>query len=213
MSHSFLSIPFKYLYLFTQVLTTLVLRLCQIGNEAVRHLADALRDNTVTIIFSFTILFTHSDFLYRHSPPSFSTEMKLETKEHNIWLLRYKLIGLALCSHHITHLQFFTQTLTTLELGTNQIGDRGAQHMAVVLQNNMVSLILSSYTQYISLHSFPQILTTLVLESNNITDDGVRHLADALQNNTVIFIFTPRRSCILICIFYVDSDGTRSVWK
>jgi hypothetical protein len=47
-----------------------------------------------------------------------------------------------------THLYFFTQTLTTLDLHHNGIGAVGAQHLADALRNNMVTLILSSSISY-----------------------------------------------------------------
>jgi hypothetical protein len=53
-----------------------------------------------------------------------------------------------------THLHFFTQTLTTLDLESNQIGAVGAQHLADALRNNTVILILSSSISYTHLH-FP----------------------------------------------------------
>jgi hypothetical protein len=34
---------------------------------------------------------------------------------------------------------YFPQTLTTLELGWNQIGDQGAEHLANALQQNKVT--------------------------------------------------------------------------
>src|ERR1700722_741712 len=45
-------------------------------------------------------------------------------------------------SHY--HLQFFTQTLTTLDLSSNQIGEQGAQHLANALGNNTVNHLLYS---------------------------------------------------------------------
>src|SRR3984957_5455407 len=45
-------------------------------------------------------------------------------------------------SHY--HLHFFTQTLTTLDLRWNQIGEQGAQHLANALHNNTVNHFLYS---------------------------------------------------------------------
>ena len=67
-----------------------------------------------------------------------------------------------------THLHFFTQTLTTLDLHWNQIGALGAQHLADALRNNTVTLILSYSISYTHLHFFTQTLTTLHLGDNQI---------------------------------------------
>jgi hypothetical protein len=40
------------------------------------------------------------------------------------------------------------QKLTTLDLGHNQIGDQGAQHLAQALQNNTVRQVLFLTTAY-----------------------------------------------------------------
>jgi Ran GTPase-activating protein (RanGAP) involved in mRNA processing and transport len=89
-----------------------------------------------------------------------------------------------LYTHH------FTQTLTTLDLEFNGIGDEAAQHLADALQNNTVILILSSSISYTYLHFFTQTLTTLNLNANQIGDKGAEHLADALRNSTVTIIFS-----------------------
>ena len=53
-----------------------------------------------------------------------------------------------------THLHFFTQTLTTLDLSSNQIGAVGAQDVADALTKNTVTILLSSSTSYTHLHFF-----------------------------------------------------------
>ena len=40
--------------------------------------------------------------------------------------------------------EFSTQTLTTLDLSENEIGEEGAQHLADGLRNNTVSVIVLS---------------------------------------------------------------------
>ncbi|CAF3897195.1 unnamed protein product, partial [Rotaria magnacalcarata] len=60
-----------------------------------------------------------------------------------------------------------TTTLTTLKLWSNQIGDKGAQHLAGALRNNTT-------------------LTALELGENQIGALGAQHLADALRNNTTL---------------------------
>ena len=62
-----------------------------------------------------------------------------------------------------THRNFFTQTLTTLNLGGTQIGALGAQHISDALRNNTVTLILASSIEYTHARFFTQTLTTLDL--------------------------------------------------
>ena len=83
------------------------------------------------------------------------------------------------------HIHFVTQTLTTLDLRHDQIGDNGAQHLADAFRNNRVSLFLSYFSSFHHIHFFTQALTTLDLGNNRIGDEGAQHLADALRNNTM----------------------------
>jgi hypothetical protein len=46
------------------------------------------------------------------------------------------------------YIHFFTQTLITLNLSSNQIEEKGAQHLADALRNNTVILILSSFISH-----------------------------------------------------------------
>ncbi len=80
------------------------------------------------------------------------------------------------------HLHFFTQTLTTLNLGYNQIGAVGAQHLAGALRNNTVTLILSSSLSYPHLHFFTQTLTTRYLAGNKIGDNGAESPLEVVGN-------------------------------
>ncbi|CAF1160783.1 unnamed protein product [Adineta steineri] len=59
------------------------------------------------------------------------------------------------------------QTLTTLDLHRDNIGDAGAQYLAVGLRQNKT-------------------LTTLNLYNNSIGDVGAQHLADVIQDNTAL---------------------------
>ncbi|CAF4242109.1 unnamed protein product, partial [Adineta steineri] len=63
------------------------------------------------------------------------------------------------------HSHFLIQTLTALHLPNNEIGQKGAQHLADLLKNNTT-------------------LTTLDLYYNQIGDKGAQHVADLLKNNT-----------------------------
>jgi hypothetical protein len=51
-----------YNHYFTQTLTTLHLRSTQIRDKGAQHLADALRNNTVTLIISSSISYTRLHF-------------------------------------------------------------------------------------------------------------------------------------------------------
>ena len=111
-----------------------------------------------------------------------------ELWKHNIWpiALRNNTVTLFLLqSSSFPHIHFFTQTLTTLDLGFNQIGPVGAQHLADALRNNTVTLFLLYSSSFHHIHFFTQTLTTLNLYDNQIGDQGAQHLADALRNNTV----------------------------
>jgi len=84
----------------------------------------------------------------------------------------------------LTH--YSTQTLTTLEISTNFIGDQGIQHLANALKQNNVTLSLI-FSLYCSLPSFIQTLTIFSLNYNKISDQGAQYLADALQQNKATF--------------------------
>jgi hypothetical protein len=84
---------------------------------------------------------------------------------------------------------YFIQTLTTLNLRENKIGDAGAQHLSGALLENKVRQILSSSFIQLFLISL-QTLTTLSLRENKIGDKGAQHLSDALLENRVRQIFS-----------------------
>ncbi len=87
-----------------------------------------------------------------------------------------------------SYLHFLIQSLITLGLWGNQIGDQGTQHLADALQHNTVIHTLSSSISHLYSHFLIQTLTALILASNSIGDEGAQHLANALQNNTVTYI-------------------------
>jgi len=78
----------------------------------------------------------------------------------------------------------FTQTLTTLNLWDNGIGDQGAKYLSNALKQNTVgqNLILLSHP---TIFDFIQTLTKLDLARNQIKDQGAQYLSEALLNNTV----------------------------
>ncbi len=79
--------------------------------------------------------------------------------------------------------QTFIQTLTTLHLGWNKIGDKGAQHLGDALKNNTVILILLSFISYTHLKLFIQTLTTLNLEDNNIQVEVKKEIDELIKRN------------------------------
>ena len=82
-----------------------------------------------------------------------------------------------------------TQTLASLSLAWNQIGDEGVQHLTTVLRENEVrsvemcsSLII---TRPLPLYDPTQTITSLDLGGNQIGNEGVQHLVTALRGNKV----------------------------
>ena len=67
----------------------------------------------------------------------------------------YPILLLVLVSQSFIHL--FPQTLITLDLGRNQIGDQGAEHLANALQQNKVrvSILLLLLVSQLLIYLFP----------------------------------------------------------
>ena len=82
-------------------------------------------------------------------------------------------------------IDFFTQTLTELNLYENKIGAEGAKYLSGALRVNKVSPIFSSSTQKAQIDFFTQTLTHLNLWDNQIGAQGAEQLADALRENRV----------------------------
>lgn len=72
-----------------------------------------------------------------------------------------------------------------MNLESNKIGDYGAQHVAAILRDNMVTHTYSIHVAHIHLLLSTQILNTLNLSSNHIGASGAQQIGDALRNNTV----------------------------
>jgi Ran GTPase-activating protein (RanGAP) involved in mRNA processing and transport len=82
----------------------------------------------------------------------------------------------------------FSQILTTLQLGDNEIGNQGLEYLAKALQQNNVKLISLLHSIESLIAHFLQTLTTLLLYYNEICAEGAKHLANALQHNKVTLI-------------------------
>ena len=76
------------------------------------------------------------------------------------------------------------QTIITLNLHYNQIGLRGAQHLANVLRQNKVIYLTESRILFLT-HHLTQTITTLNLHYNQIGPQGAEHLGNALHQNKV----------------------------
>ncbi len=75
------------------------------------------------------------------------------------------------------------QTLETLFLSNNDIGEKGTQYLGEALQTNTVRVkqtLLSILCWYLI-----QTLTTLNINNNQIGESGAQYLGAALQTNTV----------------------------
>jgi hypothetical protein len=113
----------------------------------------------------------------------------------------------------------FIQTLTTLYLSRNQIGDQGAKHLSDALLHNTVrqkNFFFSLPLSHPTVFDFIQTLTTLDLRSNQIGDQGAKHLSDALLHNTVrqknFFFFSPSFSSNCFRL-HTDTHYTRPPWQ
>ena len=181
------------------IVNTLYLSLSEIGDTAAQHLDDALRNKIVILILSLSSSrqYVYPSALFHtdtHHTRSLQQSNRRGRNTTSGWCITKQHRNPHSLSLHLdntyTHLHLFTQTLTTLDLGYNQIGNTGAQNLADALRNNTVILILSLHLDntYTYLNFFSQTLTTLDLNENYIGNKGAQHLADALQNNTVILI-------------------------
>ena len=136
--------------LLTQTLTTLDLEGNQIGEKGAQSIADALRTNTV----SLSLLLTHSPS-HPHSPstPSHTDTHHTQSLEQSNRRQRSPIHRRCLAhkhgqslppppshTHHLTlthHRRLLTQTLTTLELGGNQIGDESRERIEQLILRNL----------------------------------------------------------------------------
>jgi hypothetical protein len=80
-----------------------------------------------------------------------------------------------------------SQAITTLDLGSNRIGDEGTQRVFAALQNNTVNCIL--FSAHLTFNS-TQTLVTLNISSNQISAIGVKYCAQAIGSIKVNLICT-----------------------
>ena len=97
----------------------------------------------------------------------------------------------------VSGVRYSSQTLVSLDVSHNHIGDEGVQHICDALKINRVRPNL-----FFSLNRriFSQILTTLSILSNRISDEGARPLADVLKINQVkLFTYLSNATSITGC--------------
>jgi len=76
--------------------------------------------------------------------------MILDLEKYDTWWMHYKTTrcpSIFLYHAHIA-ISTYSQTLSTVILKDNLIGDKSAQHLSIALQNNTVTLLLSSLRSY-----------------------------------------------------------------
>ena len=124
-------------------------------------------------------------------------------KEWNIWQMLLNTTTYNYLMHSLLYSinnSFFSQAITTLKLGSNQVGHQGVQHLANALkQNRVISTVLPIR---IIAHCFLQTLVALDLFTNNIGNQGAHYLANALQHNNVIQSFQPSLSDYTFTLFH-----------
>jgi len=113
--------------------------------------------------------------------------------------------------HHLIPVSFI-QTLTTLQLDSNQIGDQGAQYLGEALRHNTVrSSLLRVFTiiSFLSLsyrHSLHSACRSTELEIK-VPNIWMKHY-DTIQWDHHSFVFLPSSHS---CLFHTDTHYTQSV--
>ena len=110
-----------------------------------------------------------------------------------------------------TQIDFFTQTLTELNLSWNQIRAQGAKDLCHALREKGVRRIFSSSTQKTHTDFFTQTLNTLDLQWNKIGDEGAKYLSHALRVNRVSTIFPSSTKKHTDRLFHTDTHRIKSV--
>jgi hypothetical protein len=135
-------------------------------------------------------------------------------KGHNMLLMHYRITRWEKLTSHRSYINYYLsiQTLTTLDLGWNYIGNEGAKHLAHALQSNIVRQVFLPQS-HIHCYALIQAPITLNLQSNGISAEGAQHVACGLQSNTVRQVFPPAitysLSCFNIDTHHAESSGQR----
>lgn len=174
-------------YYLIQTLITLDLYENQIGDIGVKYLSEALKTNMVreklSSSLTYSYLLFHTDTHYTQSLRKSNRRTRSTisgrcvTNEYSEWERFFTSVSYSCFS--------FPQTLTTLDLRFNQIGEKGAQYMSEALLTNMVGGKMCLLLYFILVSYFTQTLTTLDLRDNQIGDIGTQCLSKALRSNTV----------------------------
>ena len=184
-----------------------------------------MKENNISIVFSFitfqifitklnsfSLLRYRSTFAQRHSHNFISEGIKSDLKEQNTCLMHYERTEWVEFFSSSTQIDFFTQTLNTLNLEDNQIGAQGAKDLSDALRVNTVSRIFSSSTQQTQMNFFAQTFNTLYLDDNQIGTQGAKHLYDALRLNRVSRIFSSSTQKTQID-FFAQTLTELNVWS
>jgi hypothetical protein len=124
----------------------------------------------------------------RHSSNLTYQRIRSQIQESNVWLMlskSTKSVALTLRLCH-SHLYFFIQTLITLKLTNNRIGDSGATDLAEALERYMVKPFCYTYL-FITFLFLTQMIKELDLRQNQIKDRGAEKLVNAIRYHTVKF--------------------------
>ncbi|CAF3971783.1 unnamed protein product, partial [Adineta steineri] len=144
---------------------------CPLSDLGVLHIVNALQQNKTLN----TLVLGYNQF-GPQGAHYLANDLKRNTvsSSHNLYIFRsLSLQGV----QHLANALETNNTLITLALNDNEIGDLGAQYLANILEQNTT-------------------LSSLDLSSNEIGDDGIAHLANALkQNKTLTTLFL---GCIMI---------------
>ena len=127
---------FIFLY-FAQTLTELDLHCNYISYQGAWNLTSALQSNTVGWHTSISRLLSSN--IYRDSKHWVLNSIRFPTKEQRLWHVHWKWTEWSYISTHLTNCRTilpFEQTLTTLNLRNNQIGNEGAEYLSNALKVN-----------------------------------------------------------------------------
>ena len=122
----------------------------------------------------------------RHSSNLTYQRIRSQIQESNVWLMLSKTTKSVALTLHLchSHLYFFIQTLITLKLTSNRIGDSGATDLALALERYMVKRFHCTYL-FMAFLFLTQTIKELDLRQNQIKDRGAKKLVNAIRYHTV----------------------------